>query len=45
MVTWTFENDLLAGVSQAIEGAVAKDGLIKQPQPLLHCPVTGDNEA
>ena len=36
---------LVAGISQAVQGAVAQDGVIKQSQPLLYRPVAGDNKA
>lgn len=44
-VAGVFDDDLVAGIGQAIQGAVSKDGVIKQPQPFLYRPVTGHNKA
>ena len=38
-IAGAFDDDLVAGVGQAVQGAVAQDGVIKESQPLLHCPV------
>ena len=39
------EYDLIAGISQAVQGAVTQDGMVKESQPLLYCPVAGNNKA
>lgn len=44
-VACAFDDDLIAGISQAIEGAVAQYGVIEEPEPFFHCPVAGNDEA
>ena len=44
-VAAAFNDDLIAGVGQAIEGAVAQYGILEQSQPLLDSTVAGDDEA
>jgi len=44
-IAGAIDDDLVAGMGQAIKGAVAEDRIIKQSQPLIYRPVTGDNEA
>ena len=43
-VAGALNDDLVAGIGQAVQGAVAQDGIIKESQPLLYCPVAGDNK-
>ena len=44
-VAGAFDGDLVAGVGQAFEGAVAEDGVVKEAQTFIHGPVAGDDEA
>ena len=44
-VAGPLDDDLVAGVGQAVEGAVAPDGVLEQSQPLVHGPVAGYDEA
>ena len=44
-VAGAFDDDLVAGVGQPIQGAVAQDGVIEETQPFVHGPVAGDDEA
>jgi len=44
-VTVPLYNDLVAGVSQPVKGAVAQDRIIKDPQPFIYSAVTGDYQA
>ena len=44
-VAGAFDDDLVAGVGQAIQRAVAQDGVIEETQPFVHGPVAGDDEA
>ena len=44
-VAGTFDDDLVAGVGQAVEGAVAEDGVVEEAEPFVHGPVAGDDEA
>ena len=44
-VAGAFDDDLVAGVGQPVEGAVAQDGVIEETQPFVHGPVAGDDEA
>ena len=44
-VAVSLDNDLVAGVGQAVQGAVAEDGVVEETQPLVHAPVVGDDEA
>ena len=44
-VAGALDDDLVAGIGQAVQGAVAQDGVVKQSQPLFYRPVAGDNEA
>ncbi len=37
--------NLAAGVGQAVQGAVAQDGVVKESEPLVHGAVAGDDEA
>ena len=39
-----FDDDLIAGVGQAVQGTVPQDGIV-DPQPLLRTAVAGGNEA
>ena len=39
------DDDLMAGVGQAVERAVAQDGVVEEAQPFVHGPVAGDDEA
>ena len=44
-VAGAFDDDLVAGVGQAVEGTVAEDGVVEEAQPFVHGPVAGDDEA
>ena len=44
-VAGSFNDDLVAGVGQPIQGAVSKDGIVEEAEPLLHRTVAGDDEA
>jgi len=44
-VAGTLDNDLVTGISQAVQGAVAQDRVVKQSQPLFYCTVAGDDKA
>ena len=39
------DDDLVAGIGQAVQGAVAQDGVVEEAEPFLHRPVAGDDEA
>ena len=41
-VAGPLDDDLVAGVGQPVQGAVAQDGVIEEAEPLLHRPVAGD---
>ena len=43
-IAGAFDDDLVAGVGQAIEGAIAQDGVVKEAQPFVHGPVAGYDE-
>ena len=43
--SWTLDDDLVAGVGETVQGAVAQDGIVEEAEPLLHRPVAGDDEA
>ncbi len=44
-VATALDDDLVAGVGQAVESAVPKYGVIEESQSLVHGPVAGDHEA
>ena len=44
-VAGAFDEALVAGVGQAVQGAVAEDRVVKKAEPFIHNPVTGDDEA
>ena len=44
-VAGPLDDDLVAGVGQPVQGAVAQDGIIEEAEPFLHGPVAGDDEA
>ena len=44
-VAGPLDDDLEAGIGQAVQGAVAENGIIEEAEPLLHRPVAGDYEA
>ena len=44
-VAAALDDDLVAGVGQAVEGAVTEDGVLEESQPLVHGPVAGHHEA
>ena len=44
-VALAFDDDLVAGVGEPVEGAVAEDGIVEEAEPFLHGPVGGDDEA
>ena len=39
------DDDLVAGVGQAVQGTVAQDWIVTEAEPFLHGPVAGDDEA
>ena len=41
----TLDDDLVAGVGQSVQGAVAQDMAIEEAEPCLDGPVAGDDEA
>ena len=43
-VAGALDDDLVAGVGQAVQGAVAQDGVVKEAEPFVHGPVAGDDE-
>ena len=43
-VAGALDDDLVAGVGQAVQGAVAEDGIVEETEPLIHGPVAGDDE-
>ena len=44
-VAGAFDDDLVAGVGQAVEGTVAEDGIVEETEPLVDGSVAGDDEA
>ena len=44
-VAGAFDDDLVAGVGESVEGAGAEDGIVEKTEPFLHGPVGGDDEA
>ena len=44
-VAGAFNDYLVAGVGEAVQSAVAQDGVVEEAQPFLHRPVAGDDEA
>ena len=44
-VSGALDDDLVAGVGQAVQGAVAEDGVVEETELLIHGPVAGDDEA
>ena len=44
-VAGPLDDDLLAGVGQAVQSAIPKKGVVKEAEPLLHHAVAGDYEA
>ena len=44
-VAGVLDYDLVAGVGQLVQGAVAQDGVLEEAEPLVHGPVAGDDEA
>ena len=44
-VAGPLDDDLVAGVGQAVQGAVAEDGVVEEAEPFLHGPIAGDDEA
>ena len=43
--SWRLYDDLVAGVGEPVEGAVAQDGVVEEAEPLVDSPVGGDDEA
>ncbi len=43
-IALAFDDDLVAGVGEAVEDAVAKDEVIEEAEPFLHGLVGGDDE-
>ena len=41
-VAGALDDDLVAGVGQPVQGAIAQNGVVKEAQPLVHDPVAGD---
>ena len=44
-VAGALDDDLVAGVGQAVQGAVAEDGIIEEAEPFFDGPVAGDDAA
>ena len=44
-VAGPFDDDLVAGIGQSVQGTVAQDGVVEETEPFLHGPVAGDDEA
>ena len=44
-VAAALDDDLVAGVGQPVESAVAQDGVLEETEPLVHGPVAGYDEA
>ena len=44
-VAGPLNDDLVAGVGQAIQGAVSQDRVVEEAEPFLHGPVAGDDAA
>ena len=44
-VAGSVDYDLVAGVGQPVQGAVAEDRIVEQAEPFVHGPVAGDDEA
>ena len=44
-VAGALDDDLVAGIGQPVQGAVAEDGVIEEVEPFVHGPVAGDDEA
>ena len=44
-VTGAFDDDLVAGDSQAVQSAVAEGSVVEETQPFVHGPVAGYDEA
>ena len=44
-VALALDDDLVAGVGEPVEGAVAEDGVVEETEPLVDSPVGGDDEA
>ena len=40
-----FYDDLVAGVGETVEGAVAEDGVVEESKPLIDSPVGGDDRS
>ena len=40
-----FNDDLVAGVGLAVQGAVAQNGIVEETEPFLQSPVASDGEA
>ncbi len=43
-VAGAFDDDLAAGVGQAVQSAVAEHGVVEEAEPFVHGPVAGDDE-
>ena len=44
-VAGALDDDLVAGVGQPVQGAVAEDGIVEEAEPFFDGPVAGDDEA
>ena len=44
-VAGTLDDDLVAGVGQAVKSAVAEDAIFEEAEPFVDGPVAGDDEA
>ena len=44
-VAVAFDDDLVAGVGEPVEGTVAQDGIVEESEPLVDRPVGCDDEA
>jgi len=43
-VAGSFDDDLVAGISQTVQGTVTQDRVIKESQPFFNGPVTCDDK-
>ena len=41
----SLDDDLVSGIGEAVQGAVAQDGIVEETKPFTHGLVAGDDEA
>ena len=44
-VAGPLDDDLIAGIGQPVQGAVAQDGVVEEDELFLYSPIAGDDEA